>query len=229
MLRPLLLLALLIVPGAIVAIADGAASPLSPAPNEALDGAKPIFSWTIPDGETAQKVSIASDPAVTPAGEFLAQNVVDLGVLSGTPKSYVPQQGLFAGHYWWSVYSVDAAFMPLYSSPSPFTIKEHVRVGSFGFRRLKAFGTYQITVQWASNVKSPSLRVKITVNGRHRILFKQAKQLSVYNSIIDQPRVETLRWSSKKRLAPGTRATLTVELRGTTRSTIRTLPLVAKS
>ena len=229
MLRPTLLLSLLLLLGAIVASADGAVSPVSPGPNQVLSVTKPTFTWSIPDGETAQTVYVASDPAVTPAGEFLSQNVVDLGVLSGTPTSYQPRQSLYAGRYWWSVRSVDAAFMSLYSAPVPFTIKEYVAVGRVHFRRLKAFGSYEISIEWAANVKSPSLRVRIAVNGKKRILFKQTKQLSVYSSIISRKQVTKLRWSSQNRLAPGTRATLTVGIHGTTQSASRLLPLVAKS
>ena len=226
-LRPTLLLVLLLV---LVASADGAISPLSPGPNSTIDDSTPTFVWSTPDGETAQTVYVASDPAVTPAGEFLSQNVVDLGVLSGTPTSYEPKQGLYAGRYWWSVRSVDAAFMSLYSPPAAFTVREHIKLGRISFRRLKTFGSYEISVEWEANVKSPRLRVKIAVNGkRRRILFKQVAQLSVYNAIIGQPRIEKLRWLSKKRLAPGTRATLTVELRGVTETKIFNLPLVAKS
>ena len=227
MLRPSLLLALLSVLGVIAVGADGAVAPIGPTGSTAKS--KPTFTWTTPDGETAQTVYVASDPAVTPAGEFLSQNVVDLGVLSGSPTSYTPQQGLYAGRYWWSVRSVDAAFMSLYSQPVAFSVSEHVDVGTIRFRRLKAFGSYEISIQWAANVKSPRLRVKISVNGRRRILFKKQTQLSVYNSIIGRPQVEKLHWSSDKRLAPGTRATLTVELRGATRTKVKRLPLVAKS
>ena len=213
--------------GAIAVGANGAVAPIGPTGNTAKT--RPMFSWTTPDGETAQTVYVASDPAVTPAGEFLSQNVVDLGVLSGSPTSYTPQQGLYAGRYWWSVRSVDAAFMSLYSPPVAFSVTERVDLGRIRFRRLKAFGSYEISVQWVANVKSPRLRVKITVNGKRRILFKKETPLSVSNPIINKTQVAKLRWSSDKRLAPGTRATLIVELRGATRTKVERLPLVAKS
>ena len=223
--RPLLAALLL----AFAATADAAVAPVSPAPEAVLPSSNLTFTWNTPAGETASAVYIATDPSVTPAGEFLQQNVSAIGILSGSPTSWHPETPLFAGKYWWSVRSTDAAFMSSYFAPSAFTIREKVKIGLITFKRRSGFGSYEIDVQWQANVKNPSLRARIRINGTKRTLFSKITPLAVTPSTIDRSNVQKLYWSSSKRLAPGTRATLVVELRGATTRIGRKLPLVAKS
>jgi hypothetical protein len=69
-----------------------------------LPGLHPVFAWTVPPGEVASSVYIATRPDRTPQGEFYDENVVDTGfVCCSDVRQWAPTQPLFAGPYWWMV------------------------------------------------------------------------------------------------------------------------------
>ena len=94
-----------------------AATPLTPAPGATITSAHPRFTWTLPTGESSQGLSIARKPNVTPEGRFYDQNIVQFGVVDAADREWTPSQLLFAGSYWWNVWSSNSSSYAVFSTP----------------------------------------------------------------------------------------------------------------
>ena len=94
----------LAIPGA----AQAAATPISPAPNSAVTSVHPVFVWTQPANEQSQAIFIARNPSTTTDGKFFDENVVDVGLVDGGVRQWSPSSPLYAGSYWWLVWTTDS-------------------------------------------------------------------------------------------------------------------------
>jgi hypothetical protein len=113
----------LVAAGLVVATAIASATHVSPPPGAVISTSHPLFSWTLPSNERSEALYIANKPDRTPEGKFYDENVVDLGIFSNDQRQYSPTSPLYAGHYWWLVWSTDRnTYESFYSSPTDFTI-----------------------------------------------------------------------------------------------------------
>lgn len=202
----------LVVAFACSGIAWGAATPVSPAPNAVVPSAHPIFRWTLPATEQSQAIYIANAPQTTPQGQFFSENVVDADFFTSDTREWSPTSPLYAGSYWWNVWSTDqTTFDSYYSTPSAFSVPPQARVTRIDVRR----NSYQfipddldITIRWSANVREVVVTARL-FRGR-RALWSAREQET--NSIGSAGQT-FFDWTKPRRIKQGTRLRLVATIR----------------
>lgn len=111
--------ALVAVAGIVAGAAFAAATPITPPPGAVVTTAHPQFNWTVPSNEQSDAIFIANKPDVTPEGKFYDENIVDGEVFTTAVNEWSPSSPLYAGRYWWNLWSHDVTtFANLYSARS---------------------------------------------------------------------------------------------------------------
>ena len=138
---------------AITGAALGAATPVSPLPGARVTTSSPKFSWTLPSNEQAKGVFISDSPDVTPAGGFFDEDVVAAANFVNDERQWSPSSPLYAGHYWWSVWSSDLATPhDRFSTPIDFTIPVSLAVLPVKTVRSTYLRLLAFKVRWRANV-----------------------------------------------------------------------------
>jgi hypothetical protein len=193
-------------------VAWGAATPVSPGPGAVVSSAHPVFRWTLPPTERSQAIYVASAPQTTPQGQFFTENVVDADFFTSDTREWSPTSPLYAGSYWWNVWSTDqGTFDSYYSAPSAFSIPPQARVTRIDVRR----NSYQfvpddldITVRWSANVREVVVTARL-FRGR-RALWSAREQES---NTIGSPGRSFFDWTKPRRIRQGTRLRLVTTIR----------------
>lgn len=189
-----------------VGAVSAAASPVTPAPGATVSTSHPVFSWTLPANEQSDALYIANRPDRTPEGKFFDENVVDIGVFLNDERQWSPTSPLYAGHYWWLVWSHDRdTFQSYYSVLIDFTIPGTFELRRVTFHRYRFLHWLDVTVLWATNTHG--LTVKASLLRRGRIIWKRTKNES---SLIGSPGSTTFTWQRPRRIKQGTPLTLRV-------------------
>jgi hypothetical protein len=181
-----------------------AATPVTPPPGATVATAHPDFTWTLPPNEQSEAIFIANKPDVTPEGKFYDENFVDGDLVAGDVREWSPSSPLYAGHYWWNVWSTDRDTLArFYSATAEFTIPVALRLYGVTAKRL-SFSRRRlwVDVRASANVKRPLVRVRL-LHGR-RIVWKAAKK--AYGNII--PGAIDFYWYPQRRVKQGTRLKL---------------------
>lgn len=202
----------LVVAFACSGIAWGAATPVSPAPNAVVPSAHPIFRWTLPATEQSQAIYIANAPQTTPQGQFFSENVVDADFFTSDTREWSPTSPLYAGSYWWNVWSTDqTTFDSYYSTPSAFSVPPQARVTRIDVRR----NSYQfipddldITVRWSSNVREVVVTARL-FRGRRALWSAREREASSIGSVGQT----FFDWTKPRRIKQGTRLRLVATIR----------------
>jgi hypothetical protein len=175
----------------------------------------PVFAWTVPPGEVASSVHIATRPDRTPQGEFYDENVVDTGfVCCSDVRQWAPTQPLFARPYWWMVKTVTLnEFAPAFSTPSPFTVVGNARIRSIRIRRNSysfVQSSLDVTVGWFSNGHSTTVTVGVYPGRRlvGRVRRVETQTFSPGNQ------TTYLSWDKPRPIRRGTRLRVVVGVRG---------------
>jgi hypothetical protein len=157
------------------AAALAAATPVTPAPGATVTTAHPDFTWTLPANEDSDAIYIANKPDVTPEGKFYDENVVDLDVVAANVREWSPASPLYAGSYWWNVWSNDRdTFASFYSVPSGFTIPVSLRLRGIKAKRYLFLHSLDVDVRWTANVQRPLVRVHL-LRG-HKVVWKAGER-----------------------------------------------------
>jgi len=180
-----------------------AATPVTPAPGSTVTSARPQFTWTLPTGEWTQGLYIARKPAVTPEGRFYDQSIVQVGVVNAADREWTPSVPLYAGSYWWNVWSSDADSQVIFSAPAAFVIPVSLRLVGVKTKRYSSVHALDLDVRWTANVPRPLVRLRL-VRGR-KIVWKASK--TAYNTI-GVPGSTRISWKRPTRLKRGTRLRL---------------------
>jgi hypothetical protein len=188
---------------AVPAAALAAATPITPAPGATVTTAHPHFRWTLPTGEQSQGLYIARKPDVTPAGRFYDQNIVQVGVVVAADREWTPSVPLYAGRYWWNVWSSDPVSQVTFSNPAAFVIPVSLRLVGVKAKRYLSLHALDFDVRWTANVQRPLVRLRL-LRGR-KIVWKASKM--VYNTI-GIPGSTRFGWKRPVRLKRGTRLKL---------------------
>src|SRR5512133_2882261 len=158
--------------GVFALTAWGTATPTSPAPGAAVHTSHPVFTWTLPAGESSDSIYIASKPDTTPEGKFYDENVVDSDFFLSTenPREWSPTSPLYAGRRWWIVGARnDETYDTSFSTPREFTIAPTAKIVSVGVRRYSFLRNLDFTVRWRSNARRPIVTASIsTLSGIRR-------------------------------------------------------------
>jgi hypothetical protein len=145
------------------------ATPTSPASGAVLHTSHPVFTWTLPPGESSQSIYIASKPDTTPEGKFYDENVIESDFFGADPREWSPTSPLYAGRRWWIVGSWNENFDTFFSTPSEFTIAPTAKITSVGVRRYAFLRNLDFTVRWRSNARRPVVTASIsTLSGIRR-------------------------------------------------------------
>jgi hypothetical protein len=183
------------------------ATPVSPAPEATVTSAHPHFTWTLPTGEWSQGLYIASKPEVTPEGRFYDQNIVQVGVVVAADREWTPSVPLYAGSYWWNVWSSDPVSQVIFSTPAAFVIPVSLGLIGVKTKRYLSLHVLDLDVRWTSNVQRPLVRLRLL---RGRKLVWKASKMS-YNTI-GVPGSTRFSWKRPTRLKRGTRLKLVASI-----------------
>ncbi len=180
-----------------------AATPVTPAPGATVTSAHPHFTWTLPAGEWSQGLYIARKPDVTPEGRFYDQAIVQVGVVVAGDREWTPSVPLYAGSYWWNVWSSDPVSQAIFSTPAAFAIPVSLTLVGVTSKRYLAVHALDFEVHWTANVTRPLVRLRL-LRGR-KILWKASK--TAYNTI-GVPGSTRFSWKRPTGLKRGTRLQL---------------------
>jgi hypothetical protein len=187
----------------------GAATPVSPTPGARVSTLRPEFSWTLPSNEQSKGIVISDRPDVTPAGQFLDEDVVAAGTFSTDVHTWSPSSPLYSGHYWWLVWSRDRATSnDHFSTPTDFTIPVSLRILPVRTVRSTYLRLLALKVRWRSNVHSVRLRLRLL--RKHRVVWQL---MDSEPNVLGSTGAKTVAWYRPRRMKRGTRLTLQVILR----------------
>jgi hypothetical protein len=200
--------ALLAVAGLFTGAAFAAATPVTPAPGAVVTTSHPIFTWTLPANEQSDAIYIADKPDTTPEGKFYDENVIDAGVFFNNERQWSPTSPLYAGAYWWLVWSHDPnTFVSYYSTPSPFTIRPLVTLLPLKTRRYLSLHWLDVNVRWRANVRTLTVNALLLLHGK--VVWKRTENA---DNVVGSTGSTSFTWRRPKRLKQGTRLTLRVSL-----------------
>jgi len=165
-------------PVAVAGIATGAAlavaTPVTPQPGAVVTTSHPLFTWTLPSNAQSSAIYIANNPAVTPEGRFYDENVVDADVFFNDERQWSPTTPLYAGAYWWLVWSNDRnTFVSYYSTPASFTVCPLVTLLPLRTRPYLSLHWLDVNVRWRANVRT--LTVKVRLLHRGKVIWKRTE------------------------------------------------------
>jgi hypothetical protein len=155
------------------------ATPVTPAPGATVTTAHPHFRWALPTGEWSQGLYIARKPNVTPDGRFYDQSIVQVGVVVAADREWTPSVPLYAGSYWWNVWSSDPVSRVIFSTPAAFVIPVSLKLVGLKTTRYLSLHALDLDVRWTANVQRPLVRLRL-LRGR-KIVWKASK--TAYNTI----------------------------------------------
>jgi hypothetical protein len=192
-----------------------AATPVAPAPDARVD-MHPVFSWTVPPGEVADTVYVATRPDTTPSGEFYEENIVTRGlVCCSDARQWAPTFPLFAGAYWWTVESRNLnTFASAFSTPSPFTVFASTRLRSIRVQRnsyIYSPSELDVRVDWFSNAHDTRITVGVYRGGQ---LLGRVRRVETRTVEYPTNNQTYLTWQKPRRVRKGTKLRLVVSVRG---------------
>lgn len=198
--------------GAAATLAGGAlaaATPVSPGPGAVVSSSHPNFSWSLPANEQSQAIYVADSSDRSPDGRFFDENVVDSATLTSDQHEWSPTRPLYAGQYWWLVWSTDRSTAEsFYNSPAGFSIPVSLNLLPVKTVRSTFLHLLAVRVRWTANVHALSVRARI-LNGK-KVVWQQT-----------QPQVNAIgfqystsfAWYRPRRIRQGLRLRLEVALR----------------
>jgi hypothetical protein len=196
--------AVVAVAGIVAGAAFAAATPVTPAPGAVVTTSHPVFTWTLPANERSDALYIADKPDRTPEGKFYDENVVDAGVFFNDERQRSPTSPLYAGAYWWLVWSHDPnTFQNYYSEPATFTIPASIALRSVSTHRYLFIHSLDLSVRWTANVNALTVKARLLRLGR--IVWSRAESET---NLIGSAGSTTLTWNRSRRIKQGTRLTL---------------------
>lgn len=185
-----------------------AATPVSPAPGAVVASSHPLFTWTLPANERSRGLYIADSPELAPDGKFYDENVLDEAAFANDQRQWSPSNPLYAGHYWWQVWSSDRSTSEsFYSAPADFTVPVLLTLYPVKTVRSTFLRLLAVRVRWTANVHG--LRVRARVLRGTRIVWQRTEPEV---NAIGFSYSTSFGWYPPRRIRPGTRLTLQVSL-----------------
>jgi hypothetical protein len=195
--------------GVLAGGALAAATPVSPGPGAVVSSSRPSFSWSLPDNERSQALYLAASPDLTADGTFYDENVVDSVVLTSEQRQWSPSNPLYAGHYWWLVWSIDrSTAASVYSAPTDFTIPVSLELFPVQTVRSTFLHLLAVRVRWTANTHALTVRARV-LRGRKVVWQQTQPQVNK----IGFPYSTSFAWYRPRRMRQGTRLRLELTLR----------------
>jgi hypothetical protein len=200
--------------GLIAGVALATATPVTPSQGARVATSHPDFSWTMPANEQSDALYIADKPDTTPEGKFFDENVVDGGFFFNNEQQWSPSSPLYAGRYWWLVWSHDRdTFQSYYSAPLDFTIPVSLKLQSVKLHPYLSIHWLDINVRWRTNVHGLTVKVRLLRGGR--IIWARTQNQT---NLIGSQGSASFTWQRPLRIKQGTLLTLRagIDARGST-------------
>jgi hypothetical protein len=174
--------------------------------HDAVATSHPVFHWTLTPGEQTDTIKISDSPATTPAGDFLAEHLVDMDIFFDGTTAWSPTSPLAAGTYWW---------------------KFHVAPVIAGQKlSLTTFGRYSrdmmMAAVWRTNARNVLVTFKVTRKGR--TIWRRSVHGGTSGSMTDDAGSAT--WTNNRRKAKRgqkVRVTMTISYGGRVVTASRTV------
>jgi hypothetical protein len=203
--------------------AVAAVTPVSPGPGAIVSSSHPGFTWSLPPNERSQAIYVADSPDLSPDGRFFDENVVDSAALAADQLQWSPSRPLYAGQYWWLVWSSDrSTAQSFYSFPADFRIAVSLNLFPVKTVRSTFLHLLAVRVGWTANVHALTVRARV-LRGKKVVWQQTQPQISK----IGFPYSTSFGWYKPRRIAQGTRLRLEVTLRA--QGTRRTRLLVVRA
>jgi hypothetical protein len=198
--------------GAALLVAGGAlaaATPVSPGPGALVSSSHPVFSWTLPPNERAQALYVADSPDLAPEGKFLDESVVASGGVAADQLQWSPGSPLYAGRYWWLVWSSDrSTSQSFYSAPTDFRIPVALRLSPVKTVRSTFLHLLAVRIRWTANVHRLTVRARV-LQGKKIVWQRTEPEVNAIGSSYSTSFGSYL----PRRIKQGTRLRLEVTLR----------------
>jgi hypothetical protein len=189
--------------------AQAAGTPVSPEPGAIVSSSHPSFSWSLPANERSQGIFVADSPDRTADGKFEDANVVDSAVFANDERRWSASNPLYAGHYWWLVWSSDRTTAEsFYSSPTDFTIPVSLNLSPVKTVRSTFLHLLAVRSRWTTNVHALTVRARV-LKGK-RVVWQQTRPQV---NKIGFPYSTSFGWYKPRSIKQGTRLRLEVTLR----------------
>lgn len=197
-----------------------AATPLSP--GAGTSSLHPVFTWMLPPNERSLGLFIANSPDLGPDGKFPDENVVAGTGFANDERQWSPGP-LYAGRYWWLVWSGDrSSSQSYYSAPTDFTVPVSLRLFPVRTVRSTFLHLLAMRVRWTANTHALTVRARV-LRGR-RVVWQstqpQVNKLGISFST-------SFGWYKPRRIKQRSRLRLQVTLRAQGIHTVRTLVIRA--
>jgi hypothetical protein len=192
------------------------ATPLSPRPG--TSSVHPVFTWSLPSNERSQGLFVASSPDVGPDGRFPDENVVASTGFANDERQWSPGP-LYAGHYWWLVWSSDrATSQSYYSAPADFTVPVSMTLFPVKTVRSTFLHLLALRVRWTANTHALTVRARV-LKGKRVVWQSTQPQVNKIGFSYST----SFGWYKPRSIKRGTRLRLHVTLRAQGVHTTRTL------
>ena len=188
--------------------AFAAGTPVSPLPGAVVPSSYPAFSWRLPANEQSLGLYVADRADLTPDGKFPDENVVEQAAFTTDQRQWSPSRPLYAGQYWWLVWSGDrSTSQTFYSTPTSFTIPVSLNLLPVKTVRSTFLHLLAVRVRWTANVHALTVRARVR-SGKKIVWQRTDPQVNA----IGFPYSTSFAWYRPPRIKRGLRLRLDVTL-----------------
>jgi hypothetical protein len=191
--------------------------------HDAVATSHPVFHWTLTPGEQTDTIKISDSPATTPAGDFLAEHLVDMDIFFDGTTAWSPTSPLAAGTDWWNVTGHDADYHDVRTLPEAFHVAPVIAGQKLS---LTTFGRYSrdmmMAAVWRTNARNVLVTFKVTRKGR--TIWRRSVHGGTSGSMTDDAGSAT--WTNNRRKAKRgqkVRVTMTISYGGRVVTASRTV------
>jgi hypothetical protein len=206
------LIATAVAASAVVAAVAGAAPTLvSPSPGASMITTHPVFSWTLPVGDSGESISIARSPKINPVtNDFFLAELQDSDILQPGDAKWTPIRPIPTGKYYWHVASGSASVKHGFSAVNSFIIRPSIRFKSIAVKTYPQ-RTFLITTSWYANMRTVNLVARLMAGSKQLDI----KKLKTDNFLIDGRKQDLSTWVLPPTVKKGTRLRFVVSLTAT--------------
>jgi hypothetical protein len=155
-------------------VASAAGVPVSPAPNETVEGPQPTFRWTVPAGETVSDILIAPNRH---ADHGVLSESMDDGEVTGKRSYHYTASILTPGDYYWQLSGLDADGNPAVSAIQHVVVPPVIEVSPVKVRWAPHFDNGRPVDYFVATIrcnldKRPVITLKVSRG--HKVLSTQS-------------------------------------------------------
>jgi hypothetical protein len=193
----------------VVASAGAAATLVAPSPGSSMTTTHPIFSWTLPAGETGESISVGRSSKINPAtGDFPLADLADSDIIDAAVSKWTPERPMSAGKYYWHVASRSETEKHVFSAISSFVIRPSIKLQSIAVKTYGLSRQFLITTSWQANIRTVNFVARLMAGSKQLGI----KKLKTDNFLIDARKLDLSTWTIPPTVKKGTRLRFVVTL-----------------